>query len=105
MQLNVVWRCRGMIRTQGCEDVRGASRRRGLAEAVMRNRSLRNRVARRWRRKLFAALGGDEGVRQRQPAVAEAVGEQAVMPDAHEAQRQHVEKEAAQELHRFEGMT
>ena len=36
-----------MLCAHCCEDVRGASRQRGWAEAVMRNRGLRNRVVQR----------------------------------------------------------
>ena len=38
MPLNVVLKLFCMLGTHSCEDVRGASRQRGLAEAVMRNR-------------------------------------------------------------------
>jgi len=38
-----------------------------------------------WWRKLLVALGGEQFMCQRQQAVTEAVGEQAVAADAHEA--------------------
>ena len=47
MPLNVVLKLFCMLCTHSGEDVRGASRERGLAEPVMRNRILRNRVVRR----------------------------------------------------------
>ena len=49
-------------------------------------------------RQTFAALGGEQCARQGQALFAEAVGQQAVVADAHEASGQHVEEEAAQEL-------
>jgi len=44
MPLNAVLKLFRMLGTDSREDVRGASRLRGLAEAVMRNRNLGNRV-------------------------------------------------------------
>src|ERR1035437_4260110 len=63
------------------------------------------KVAVRWRRqrKLLAALGREELVCQRQEPFAEAVGEQAIVADAHESPGQHMQEEAAQELHCGEG--
>ena len=42
--MNLVLKLLCMVGTHSGEDVRGASRQRGLAETVMRNRSLRNRA-------------------------------------------------------------
>ena len=50
-----------------------------------------------------AAVGGEQGARQGQQLFAEAVRQQAVVADAHEAFWQHVQEEAAQELYRVEG--
>jgi hypothetical protein len=47
MAWNVLLRVFCLLRAHGVEDVRGASLQGGLATAVMRNRSLRNRVVRR----------------------------------------------------------
>ena len=55
------------------------------------------------RRKLLASFGREQLVRQGQQLFAEAVGEDAVVSDAHESPGQHVEEEAAQELHCVEG--
>jgi hypothetical protein len=49
-----------------------------------------------WKR--IAAIGREQFLRQGQALFAEAVGEQAVVSDAHEAFWQDVEEEAAQEL-------
>ena len=48
-------------------------------------------------------LVGEQGAGQRQQLFAEAVGEQAVVTDAHEASGQNMEEEAAQELLGIEG--
>ena len=57
-----------------------------------------------WRKpgKRIAAIGGEQFLCQGQALFAEAVGEQAVVADAHEALWQYVEEEAAQELGRLE---
>ena len=52
---------------------------------------------------MLAALDGEQLVCERQQLVAEAVGEQAVVSDSHEALGQDVEEEAVQELHCIEG--
>ena len=56
----------------------------------------------RWQRHRFASLSGEQGASQREQLFAEAVGQQAVTADAHEAPGQHVEEEAALEVHRIE---
>ena len=50
----------------------------------------------------MAAVGLEQGMCQWQQPFAEAVGEQAVVADAHEAPGQDMEEEAAQELHGFQ---
>ena len=51
----------------------------------------------------MASLDGDPSACQGQQLFAEAVGEQAVATDAHEAFWQHVQEEAAQEADGIEG--
>ena len=55
-------------------------------------------ILRRGPGKRIATLGGEQFLRQGQALFAEAVGQQAVVADAHEAFGQHVEEEAAQKL-------
>ena len=55
------------------------------------------------KRQRFAALCGEQCARQGQQLFAEAVGQQAVAADAHEAFWQHVQEEAAEEVHGVEG--
>src|SRR5450759_1102408 len=57
---------------------------------------------RRWKER-FAALCGKQCARQGQKLLAEAVGKQAVATYAHEAFRQHVQEEAAEEVDGVEG--
>ena len=54
-------------------------------------------------RQRFAPLLGKQGARQRQQLFAEAVGQQAVAADAHEAFGQHMQEEAAEEVDGIEG--
>ena len=68
-----------------------------------RGQCQRSQSGRRWQRQRLAALGGEQGACQGQQLFAEAVGEQAVVADAHEALGKHVKEEAAQELHGVEG--
>src|ERR1700739_2152647 len=63
----------------------------------------RGAVRQGWRNQRFASLGGEPSACQGQELFAEAVGEQAVATDAHEAFWQHVEEEAAQEADGVEG--
>ncbi len=47
MGSNLMMKLFGMLDTHCSEDMRGASRQRGLAEAIMRNRSVQDRVVQR----------------------------------------------------------
>ena len=59
-------------------------------------------ILRRGSGKRIATIGGEQFLRQGKALFAEAVGEQSVVADAHEAFWQHVEEEAAQELSSLE---
>jgi len=54
-------------------------------------------------RQRFAALLGKQCARQGQQLFAEAIGEQAVAADAYETLGQHMQEEAAEEVHAIEG--
>lgn len=51
----------------------------------------------------MASLDGDPSACQGQQLFAEAVGEQAIAADAHEAFWQHMQEEAAEEVHGIKG--
>lgn len=51
----------------------------------------------------MSSLSGEQCARQGQQLFAEAVGEQAVAADAHEAFWQYMQEEAAEKVHRVEG--
>jgi hypothetical protein len=58
-----------------------------------------------WKRQRFASLCGEQGACQGQQFFAEAVGEQAIAADAHEASWQYMQEKAAEEVHGVEVMT
>ena len=59
---------------------------------------------RQWRkRQRFTSLFGEQCARQGQQLFAEAVGEQAIAADAHEAFWQYMQEKAAEEVHGVEG--
>src|ERR1035437_2046760 len=60
-------------------------------------------IRQRRRKERFAALCCKQCARQGQQLLAEAVGQQTVATDAHEAFRQHVQEDAAEEVDGVEG--
>ena len=55
------------------------------------------------KRQRFASLSGEQSARQGQQLFAEAVGEQAIAADAHEAFGQYMQEKAAEEVHGIKG--
>ena len=60
-------------------------------------------VRQRRKRQRFASLFGQQCARPGQPLFAEAVGQQAIAADADEAFWQHMQEEAAEEVHGIKG--
>ena len=77
-----------------CDDAHGFSATGAVPRSAIRQRRKRQR---------FASLFGEQCARQGQQFFAEAVGEQAIAADAHEAFWQYMQEKAAEEVHGVEG--